>query len=222
MSTFLPDTLKYTSWSEDNEDSHFTSDDHLAQEGRSNDATTAHANGDRNDATHRFDRLARGLRISDQLPDLNDIEPFPPDANVYHLSQDDMNLGSAHAYDNRNDASTRRMNLGSAHSYGDGNEATRPFSRLSVSDDQLTGFNDMKLDTLDERNSFHGSQSSEHAATRRVAGDVVFGGCTFSVEPSGLLTRYGSCPTQSGTLNLYVMSIKSLAPDVFSNLSSVR
>jgi hypothetical protein len=183
------------------------------------------------------------------------MEPFPPHANVFHLSQDDMNLGSAHAYDNRNDASTRRffrpsrrprvsedqltglnepfpryanvyhlsqddMDLGSAHSYGDGNAATRPFSRSS--EDQLTGFNDMGLDPLDERNSLHGSQSSEHAATRRVAGAVVFGGCTFSVDPSGLLTRYGSCPTQSGSLSLSGMSIKALAPDVFSNLSSVR
>ncbi len=258
MSTFLPDTLKYTSWSEDNEDSHFTSDDQLAQEGRSNDATTAHAkNGDRNDATHRFDRLARGLRISDQLSGLNDMEkPFPPYANVYHLSQDDMNLGSAHAYDNRNDASTRRfsrpsrrprisedlltglnepfpryanvyhlsqddMNLGSTHSNGDGNEATRPFSR-SVSEDQLTGFNDMKLDTSDERNSLHGSLSSEHAATRRVQGAIVFGDCTFSVDSSGLLTRYGSCPTQSGDLRLSGMSIKALSPDVFSDLPSAR
>ena len=114
--------------------------------------TTTDANGDRNDATHRFDRLARGLRMSDQL----------------------------------------------------------------------TGFNDMKLDTLDKRNALHGSQSSEHAATRRVAGAVVFGDCTFSVDASGLLTRYGSCPTQSGSLILSYMSIKSLAPDVFSNLSSVR
>jgi hypothetical protein len=112
------------------------------------------------------------------------------------------------------------MDLGSAHSYGDGNAATRPFSRSS--EDQLTGFNDMGLDPLDERNSLHGSQSSEHAATRRVAGAVVFGGCTFSVDPSGLLTRYGSCPTQSGSLSLSGMSIKALAPDVFSNLSSVR
>jgi len=201
LSNVLPDTLKYTSWSEDNGDSHFASDYHRAQEDRNNDVTTTHANGDRNDATHRFDRLARGLRISDQLSDLNDIEPFPPYENVYHLSQDDMNLGSAH-------------------SFGDGNEATRPFSRLS--DDQLTGFKDRKLDTLDERNSLHGSQSSEHAATRRVAGAVAFGDCTFSVDPSGLLTRYGSCPTQSGSLTLSGMSIKALAPDVFSNLSSVR
>jgi hypothetical protein len=131
------------------------------------------------------------------------MEPFPSFANVFHLSQDDMNLVSPH-------------------SPGDGNAATKPFSRLSVSDDQLTGFNDMKLDTLDERNSLHWSQSSEHAATRRVAGAVVFGNCTFSVDPSGLLTRYGSCPTQSGSLSLFGMSIKALAPDVFSNLSSVR
>ena len=220
--------------------------------------TTAHANGDRNDATHRFDRLARGLRISDQLSGLNGMEPFPPYANVFHLSQDDMNLGSAHAYDNRNDASTRRfsrpsrrpripedqltglnepfpryanvyhlsqddMNLGSANSYDDGNEATRPFFRSS--EDQLTGFNDMGLDTLDEGNSLHGSQSSEHAATRttrRVKDAVVFGDCTFSVDPSGLFTRDGSCLTQSGSLSLSGMGIKALAPDVFSNLSSVR
>ena len=164
--------------------------------------TTTDANGDRNDATHRFDRLARGLRMSDQLSGLNDKEPFPPYANVYHLSQDDMNLGSAHSHD--------------------GNEATRPFSRLSVSDEQLTGLIDMKIDTLHERNALHGSQSSEHAATRRVAGAVVFGDCTFSVDASGLLTRYGSCPTHPGSLILYGMSIKALAPDVFSNLSSVR
>jgi hypothetical protein len=135
-------------------------------------------------------------------------EPFPRYANVYHLSQDDMNLGSAHSYD-------------------DGNEATRPFSRPGprIYDDQLPGFNDMNLDTLDERNALHGSQSSEHAATRptrRVAGAVVFGDCTFSVDLSGLLTRDGSCPTQSGGLSLSGMSIKTLAPDVFSNLSSVR
>ncbi len=255
MSNFLPDTLKYTSWSEDN-------GYHLAQEDGNNDLTTAHANGDRNDATHRFDRLARGFRTSDQLSGLNDMEPFPPHSNVFHLSQDDMNLGSAHAYDNRNDASTRRfsrpsgrprisedqlaglnepfpryanvyhlsqddMNLGSADLYDDGNEATRPFSRPGprIYDDQLPGFNDMKLDTLDERNALHGSQSSEHAATRptrRVEGAVVFGDCTFSVDPSGLLTRDGSCLTQSGSLSLSGMGIKAFAPDVFSNLSSVR
>jgi hypothetical protein len=293
-------------------------DYHLAQEDKDNDndLTTAHANGDRNDATHHFDRLARGLRTSDQLSGLNGMEPFPPYANVYHLSQDDMDLGSAHAYDNRNDASTRRfsrpsrrpripedqltglnepfppyanvyhlsqddmdlgsahaydnrndastrrfsrpsrrpripedqltvlnepfpryanvyhlsqddMNLGSAHSYDDGNEETRPFSRPGprIYDDQLPGFNDMKLDTSEERNVLHGSQSSEHAATRptrRVAGAVVFGDCTFSVDPSGLLTRDGSCLTQSGSLSLSGMGIKALAPDVFSDLSSVR
>jgi hypothetical protein len=230
LSTFLPDTLKYTSWSDDNEDSHFTSDDHLAQEGRSNYATTAHAkNGDRKDATHRFDRMARGLRISDQLSGLNDMEkPFPPYANVYHLSQDDISEDQLTGlnepfprYANVYHLSQDDMNLGSAHSNGDGNEATRPFSR-SVSEDQLTGFNDMKLDTLDEQNSLHGSLSSEHAATRRVEGAVVFGDCTFSVDSSGLLTRYGSCPTQSGDLRLSGMSIKALSPDVFSNLPSAR
>jgi hypothetical protein len=258
--------LKYTSWAEDNGNSQFATDYHLAQEDRNNDndVTTAHAHGDRNDATHSFDGLARGLRTSDQLSGLNDMEPFQTYANVYHLSQDDMNLGSAHAYDNRNDASTRRfsrpsrrsrisedqltgliepfpryanvyiyqlsqddMNLGSAHSYDDGNEATSRFFRPGprIYDDQLPGYNDMKLDTLDERNAFHGSQSSEHAATRptrRVEGAVVFGDCTFSVDPSGLLTRDGSCLTQSGSLSFSGMGIKALAPDVFSNLSSVR
>jgi hypothetical protein len=221
--------------------------------------TTAHANGDRNDATHRFDRLARGLRISDQLSGLNDMDPFPPHANVFHLSQDGMNLGSAHAYDNRNDASffrpSRRprtsedqltganepipqyanvyqlsqddMNFGIAHSYDDGNKATSRFLRPGprIYADQRPGFNDMKLDTLDEQNALHGSQSGEHATTRptrRVKSAVVFGDCIFSVDPSGLLTRGGSCPTQSEGLSLSGMSIKALAPDVFSNLSSVR
>ncbi len=53
-------------------------------------------------------------------------------------------------------------------------------------------------------------------------GIFVFGDCMFRVDPSGLLTRNGSCPTQSGELTLSDMSIKALAPDVFSNLSSVR
>ena len=48
------------------------------------------------------------------------------------------------------------------------------------------------------------------------------GDCIFRVDPSGLLTRTGSCPTQSGSLYLSGMSIKALSPDVFSNLSSVR
>jgi hypothetical protein len=90
--------------------------------------TTAHANGDRNDARHRFDRLARGLRISDQLSGSNDMEPFPRYANVYHLSQDDMNLGGAHPYNNRNDASTRRF--------------SRPSRRPRISEDQLTGLDE--------------------------------------------------------------------------------
>jgi hypothetical protein len=49
-----------------------------------------------------------------------------------------------------------------------------------------------------------------------------FGDCIFRVDPSGLLTRSGSCSTQSGSLSLSGMSIKALAADVFSNLSSVR
>ena len=49
-----------------------------------------------------------------------------------------------------------------------------------------------------------------------------FGDCIFRVDPSGLLTRGGSCSTQSGSLSLSGMSIKALAADVFSNLSSVR
>ena len=49
-----------------------------------------------------------------------------------------------------------------------------------------------------------------------------FGDCMFRVDPSGLLTRGGSCSTQSGSLSLSGMSIKALAADVFSNLSSVR
>ncbi len=53
-------------------------------------------------------------------------------------------------------------------------------------------------------------------------GIFVFGDCMFHVDPSGLLTRNGSCPTQSGELTLSDMSIKALAADVFSNLSSVR
>ncbi len=50
----------------------------------------------------------------------------------------------------------------------------------------------------------------------------VFGDCIFRVDPSGLLTRDGSCPTQSGGLSLSGMSIKTLAPDVFSNLPYAR
>jgi hypothetical protein len=53
-------------------------------------------------------------------------------------------------------------------------------------------------------------------------GDTFFGDCIFRVDPSGLLTRNGSCPTQSGDLSLSGLSIKALAPDVFSNLSPVR
>ena len=53
-------------------------------------------------------------------------------------------------------------------------------------------------------------------------GDIVFGDCIFRVDPSGLLTRDGSCPTKSGSLSLSGLSIKAFAPDVFSNLSSVR
>ena len=53
-------------------------------------------------------------------------------------------------------------------------------------------------------------------------GDIYFGDCLFRVDSSGLLTRNGSCPTQSGSLDLSGMSIKAFAPDVFSNLSSVR
>jgi hypothetical protein len=53
-------------------------------------------------------------------------------------------------------------------------------------------------------------------------GAIVFGDCIFRVDPSGLLTRNGSCPTKSGSLSLSGLSIKALAPDVFSNLSSVR
>jgi hypothetical protein len=68
----------------------------------------------------------------------------------------------------------------------------------------------------------HVSHSSERAATRRVAGAVVFGDCIFRVDPSGLLTRNGSCPTQSGNLSLSAMSIKAFAPDVFSNMPSAR
>jgi hypothetical protein len=53
-------------------------------------------------------------------------------------------------------------------------------------------------------------------------GDIFFGDCIFRVDPSGLLTRNGSCPTQSGGLSLSNMSIEAFAPDVFSNLPSVR
>jgi hypothetical protein len=51
---------------------------------------------------------------------------------------------------------------------------------------------------------------------------ALFGDCIFRVDPSGLLTRNGSCPTQSGDLRLSGLSIKALAPDVFSNLPSIR
>jgi hypothetical protein len=202
------------SWSDDNGDSHFANDYHRAQENRNNDVTTAYAN------SQRFDRLARGHRIS----------PFPTYANVYHLSQDDMNLGSASSYDNRNDASKRR------------------FFQAPISEDHLSGFNGLKLNELDKRN---GSETSEHDAKRRVdastlfvhhnctyrlswlgrvkvvSGDCnrvefFFGDCIFRVNPSGLLTRNGSCSTESGGLIFIGMSIKELAPDVFSNLSSVR
>jgi hypothetical protein len=205
LSNFLPDTLKYTPWSEANGDSEFASVYHLTHDDMNNDVTTtAHANGHRNDAMHRFDRLSRWPRISDERSGFNDIEPFPPYANVYHLSQDDMTLGSASSYDNRNDASKRRFF-----------QAPR---RPRTSEDQPSDFNGLKLKELHKRN---GSQTSEHGAKRRV-GAVVFGDCTFSVDPSGLLTRSGSCSTQSGSLILSSMSIKALAPDVFSNLSSVR
>ena len=53
-------------------------------------------------------------------------------------------------------------------------------------------------------------------------GAIFFGDCIFRVDPSGLLTRNGSCSTKSGSLSLSGMSIKALAPDVFSNLPSVR
>ena len=53
-------------------------------------------------------------------------------------------------------------------------------------------------------------------------GDIFFGDCIFRVDSSGLLTRNGSCSTKSGDLSLSGLSIKALAPDVFSNLSSVR
>ncbi len=53
-------------------------------------------------------------------------------------------------------------------------------------------------------------------------GAIFFGDCVFRVDPSGLLTRNGSCPTKSGDLRLSGMGIKAFAPDVFSNLSSVR
>jgi hypothetical protein len=71
-------------------------------------------------------------------------------------------------------------------------------------------------------------------------GATFFGDCIFRVDPSGLLTRNGSCPTKSvdlsssgvtivslgpdvfSSLDLSGMSIKAFAPDVFSNLSSVR
>ena len=204
LSNFLPDTLKYTSWSEANGDSEFANVYHLTHDDVNNDVTSAHANGHRNDATHRFDGLSRWYGISDERSGFNDIEPFPPYANVYHRSQDDMNLGSASSYDNRNDASKRRFF-----------QAPR---RPRTSEDQPSDFNGLKLNELDKRN---GSQTSEHGAKRRV-GAVVFGDCTFSVDPSGLLTRSGSCSTQSGSLSLSGMSIKALAADVFSNLSSVR
>jgi len=195
LSNFLPDTLKYTSWSEANGDSEFANVYHVA---------SAHANGHRNDATHRFDRLSRWPRISDERSGFNGIEPFPPYANGYHRSQDDMNLGSASSYDNRIDASKRRF--------------FQAAGRPRTSEDQPSGFNVFKLNELDNGNGF---ETSEHGAKRRV-GAVVFGDCTFSVDPFGLLTRSGSCSTQSGSLSLHGMSIKALAPDVFSNLSSVR
>jgi hypothetical protein len=53
-------------------------------------------------------------------------------------------------------------------------------------------------------------------------GDIFFGDCIFRVDPSGLLTRNGSCPTKSGDLRLSGMSIKAFAADVFSNLPSAR
>ena len=54
-------------------------------------------------------------------------------------------------------------------------------------------------------------------------GATFFGDCIFRVNPSGLLTRNGSCSTQSGSyLDLSGLSIKALAPDVFSNMPSVR
>jgi hypothetical protein len=54
-------------------------------------------------------------------------------------------------------------------------------------------------------------------------GATFFGDCIFRVDPSGLLTRNGSCSTQSGSyLDLSGLSIKALAPDVFSNMPSVR
>ncbi len=49
-----------------------------------------------------------------------------------------------------------------------------------------------------------------------------FGNCIFRVDPSGLLTRDGSCSAQSGTLWLSGMGIKAFAPDVFSTLPKVR
>jgi hypothetical protein len=260
LSNFLPDTLKYTPWSEANGDSEFANIYHLTHDDMNNDVTSAHGNGHRNDATHRFDRLSRWHRIPDERSGFNGIEPFPPYANGYHLTHDDMNLGSASSYDNRNDASKRRffqapgrprtsedqpsgfndiepfppyangyhlthddMNLGSASSYDNRNDASkRRFfqapGRPRTSEDQPSDFNGFKLNELDNGD---GSETSEHGAKRRV-GAVVFGDCTFSVDPSGLLTRSGSCSTQSGTLYLVGMSIKALAEDVFSNLSSVR
>jgi hypothetical protein len=53
-------------------------------------------------------------------------------------------------------------------------------------------------------------------------GAIFFGDCILRVDPSGLLTRDGSCPTKSGSLSLSGMGIKAFAPDVFSNLSYVR
>ena len=53
-------------------------------------------------------------------------------------------------------------------------------------------------------------------------GHTFFGDCIFRVDPSGLLTRNGTCSTKSGSLSLSGMSIKALAPDVLSNLPSVR
>jgi hypothetical protein len=53
-------------------------------------------------------------------------------------------------------------------------------------------------------------------------GATFFGDCIFRVDPSGLLTRNGSCPTKSGSLSLSGLSIKALASDVFLSLVSVR
>lgn len=49
-----------------------------------------------------------------------------------------------------------------------------------------------------------------------------YGDCSFSLDAASELSSSGTCSEQAGALYLWSSNIKSLAPDVFANMTEMK